>query len=192
MDTKLKNGVLESSREYIKVVSTIFFMCWRLLFGSSFCARKALKKNGIPAREEEAEEEVSPTKTRFAVLVELSSSWEEKPIHDEVFSEKYLDISGAVWTLRKMPSLEDRAEHQWGAERKREEWPHLDKSPPRNYLCLYCQSWPDISTADAVVEKKPSFTLHRVVVSKNDHHDNDIYPNIDFFLLHASLISAAP
>ena len=28
---------------------------------------------------------------------------------------------------------------------KTKEWPHLDKSPPRNYLCLYCQSGPDIS-----------------------------------------------
>ena len=158
-------------------------MCWRLLFGSSsswFCVQEK------HSRKMESQHE----KKKFPLQKQGLQCREEKPIHDEVFSEKYLDISGAVWTLRKMPSLEDRAEHQWGAERKREEWPHLDKSPPRNYLCLYCQSWPDISTADAVVEKKPSFTLHRVVVSKNDHHDNDIYPNIDFFLLHASLISA--
>ena len=50
---------------------------------------------------------------------------EEKPIHDEVFSEKYLDISGAVWTLRKMPSLEDRAEHQWAELREKGRSGHI-------------------------------------------------------------------
>ena len=48
----------EIEREYIKlnVLKTFVWV--------SLCARKALKKNGIPAREED---EVSPTKTRLAV-----------------------------------------------------------------------------------------------------------------------------
>ena len=82
-------------------------------------------------------------KKKFPLQKQGLQCREEKPIHDEVFSEKYLDISGAFWSSAKENALLRRA------ARKREEWPHLDKSPPRNYLCLYCQSWPDISTADA-------------------------------------------
>ncbi len=48
-------------------------------------------------------------------------------------------------------------------------WPHLDKSPPRNYLCLYCQSWAEISTADARVLSKQSF--RSIERQKNDHHN---------------------
>ena len=152
-------------------------MCWRLLFGSSsswFCVQEK------HSRKMESQHE----KKKFPLQKQGLQCREEKPIHDEVFSEKYLDISGAVWTLRKMPSLEDRAEHQRGAERKREEWPHLDKSPPRNYLCLYCQSWPDISTADAIAKL---YATHPSCFKKSSSWQRHL-PKYWFF--HAWLISA--
>ena len=52
-------------------------------------------------------------KKKFPLQKQGLQCREEKPIHDEVFSEKYLDISGAVWTPRKMPSLEDWASVSW-------------------------------------------------------------------------------
>ena len=101
-------------------------------------------------------------KTKFPLQKQGWQWKKEKPIHDEVFSEKYLDISGAFWR-RKMPFLE---EQQQQPEKGRSG--HIWIRVLQGIIFVFIANLGQISRLQMLLLRSRGGT-----VSKNDHHDDN-------------------